>query len=79
MSRRWVPHDTRDQIVDYVNRWTVRTEISAQQLLGWAGIPVPTFTGWRKNYGLRVRAQRLDPTRQLADRRRKAGNHQVPL
>ena len=51
MSRRWVPHDTRDQIVDYVNRWTVRTEISAQQLLGWASIPVPTFTGWRKNYG----------------------------
>ncbi len=51
MSRRWVPHDTRDQIVDYVNRWTERTEISAQQLLGWAGIPVPTFTGWRKNYG----------------------------
>ena len=51
MSRRWVPHDIRDQIVDYVNRWTVRTEISAQQLLGWAGIPVPTFTGWRKNYG----------------------------
>ena len=51
LSRRWVPHDTRDQIVDYVNRWTERTEISAQQLLGWAGIPVPTFTGWRKNYG----------------------------
>ena len=51
MSRRWVPHDIRDQIVDYVNRWTERTEISAQQLLGWAGIPVPTFTGWRKNYG----------------------------
>jgi hypothetical protein len=23
LSRRWVPHDTRDQIVDYVNRWTV--------------------------------------------------------
>jgi hypothetical protein len=27
------------------------TKISAQQLLGWAGILVPTFTGWRKNYG----------------------------
>ena len=34
LSRRWVPHDTRDQIVDSVNLWTERTEISAQQLPG---------------------------------------------
>jgi hypothetical protein len=22
LTRRWIPHDTRDQIVDSVNRWT---------------------------------------------------------
>ena len=36
------PHDIRDQILDYIHRWTEKTEISVQQLLGWAGIPVPT-------------------------------------
>ena len=26
---RWEPHDTRDQIVDFVRRWSVKTEIGA--------------------------------------------------
>jgi transposase-like protein len=27
----WVPHDTRDQVVDYVNHWTQRTELPAKR------------------------------------------------
>jgi len=28
-DRRLVPHDTRDQIVDFVRRWSEKTEIGA--------------------------------------------------
>jgi transposase InsO family protein len=31
LSRRWGPHDIRDQIVDYAHRWTAKKEISVQQ------------------------------------------------
>jgi putative transposase len=34
LKGRWVPPDTRDQIVDYVKRWTTRAELSAATLLG---------------------------------------------
>jgi hypothetical protein len=34
-------HDTRDQIVDSVNRWTERTEISAQPLHTAIGYVTP--------------------------------------
>jgi hypothetical protein len=29
-----VPHDTRDQIVDFVRRWSEKTEIGAERFIG---------------------------------------------
>jgi hypothetical protein len=34
----WVPHDTRDQIVDFVRRWSEKTEIGAGRVLSQAGL-----------------------------------------
>jgi hypothetical protein len=48
---RWVPHDTRDQVVDYVRYWNGRTEVTAQQLVGWLGIRSSKFHDWQKRYG----------------------------
>jgi hypothetical protein len=31
----WVPHDTRDQIVDFVRRWSEKTEIGAGRFIVW--------------------------------------------
>jgi len=28
LSGRWVPHDTRDEVVDFVSAWSQRSEIS---------------------------------------------------
>jgi putative transposase len=47
----WVPHDTRDQIVDDVNRWTRRTEIPAGRVVQWLGITTSKFHTWKKRYG----------------------------
>ncbi len=35
---RWIPHDTRDEIVDYVQQWSKRTELPAGKLVRWAGV-----------------------------------------
>lgn len=51
MTGRWVPHDIRDVIVDYVNHWSPRTEIPANRFITWLGISWTKFDIWRKRYG----------------------------
>lgn len=38
-------------MVDYVNHWTERAEISKKQLLGWIGLYESTFYQWVRSYG----------------------------
>ena len=47
----WVPHDTRDEIVDYIKHWTARTELPAKTLLGWLGLGTSKFHQWKDRYG----------------------------
>jgi len=46
-----VPHDTRDQIVDFVRRWSQNTEIGAGRFIGWLGMTASKFHSWRERYG----------------------------
>ena len=46
-----MPPDTRDEVVDYIDKWTARAEIAAKQLLAWMGLPTSKFHLWRKHYG----------------------------
>jgi putative transposase len=47
----WVPHDTRDQIVDFVRRWSEKTEIGAGRFIGWLDITASEFYDWQERYG----------------------------
>jgi putative transposase len=38
-------------VVDYVRRWTDRTELFAKTLVGWIGIGTSKFHNWRDRYG----------------------------
>ncbi len=40
----WVPHDTRDEIVDYIKHWTGRTQLPAKRLLGWLSLGTSRIT-----------------------------------
>lgn len=51
MKGTWVPHDTRDEIVDYVKHWTERAETSAKKLLAWIGLATSKFHTWKDRYG----------------------------
>jgi putative transposase len=46
-----VTHDVRDEVVDYVAKWSGRTELPAQQLVRWIGVGMSKFYDWRKRYG----------------------------
>jgi len=44
LTETWVPHDVRDQVVDFVRRWSEKAEVSVERFIsrGWA---------WRQRYG----------------------------
>ena len=46
-----MPHDLRDQVVDFVRRWSEKTEIPAARLVGWAGLARSKFFDWKSRYG----------------------------
>jgi putative transposase len=46
-----VPHDVRDQVVDYVRRWSEKTEINVGRFPQWLGIGNSKFYDWRQRYG----------------------------
>ena len=34
----WVPPDTRDAVIDFVNRWSKKTEIAVGRFIPWLGV-----------------------------------------
>jgi transposase InsO family protein len=51
LTGRWVSHDVRDEVVDYVRHWSNRTELTAGKLVKWIGIGSSKFYDWRRRYG----------------------------
>ena len=47
----WVPHDTRDAVVDFVNYWSERSGIYASRFIRWLAIGPSKFYDWKKRYG----------------------------
>jgi putative transposase len=47
----WVPHDTRDQIVDFVNCWSGQTGITVLSFLLWLGSATSKWHSWKDRYG----------------------------
>ncbi|MGC9420673.1 MAG: IS3 family transposase [Rhodovulum sp.] len=52
MNGSWVPHDTRDQIVDYIRHWSRQTQLPIRQLLKWMDVGAGKFYQWQQRYGL---------------------------
>lgn len=46
-----MPHDTRDHIVDFMNRWSDKTEVPLRRMLHTAALALSTFYHWRQRYG----------------------------
>jgi transposase InsO family protein len=51
LRKTWVPHDTRDEIVDFVRDWSQRAEIAAKRIVGWVGVGASKYHDWQSRYG----------------------------
>jgi len=47
----WVPHDTRDQLMDFIRCWSDRSWISASKFIGWLDIGSSKYYDWKRSYG----------------------------
>lgn len=52
MKGAWVPHDTRDAVMDFVSAWSAKAEIPAARFVSWLGISSSKFYAWRQRYGM---------------------------
>ena len=46
-----MPHDMRDQIVDFVRCWSEKTEMGAGRFITWLEMTASKFYDWRERYG----------------------------
>jgi len=46
-----VTHDTRDEVVDYIRRWSDRAELPVTKLVRWIGVGMSKYYEWTKRYG----------------------------
>ena len=46
-----MPPDTRDAVVDFINRWSNRAGIPGDQFIRWIGIVPSKFYDWKRRYG----------------------------
>ncbi len=51
LTGAWVPHDVRDQVVDFVRRWMEKTDLGAGRFIAWLGITASKYYDWRARYG----------------------------
>lgn len=51
MTGRWIPHDTRDEVVDFVRSWSDKCELPVSRLLPWVGIGTSKFHDWKQRFG----------------------------
>ncbi|MDQ6957108.1 MAG: DDE-type integrase/transposase/recombinase, partial [Mariprofundaceae bacterium] len=48
---RWVPHDIRDKVIDYISYYTNLTGLPLARFIGWLGIGRGKYHEWHKRYG----------------------------
>ncbi len=51
MNGRWVAHDIRDAVVDFVTDLAQKTELPVQRLTEWLGVARGKFFDWKARYG----------------------------
>ena len=51
MNAQWVPHDIRDEIIDFIDYWKTQTGILMKYFIKCIGIRTSKFYNWRERYG----------------------------
>jgi hypothetical protein len=48
LTGAWTSHNTRDQIIDFVQAWSDKTEIPVKRFIAWIEIAKSKFHTWKQ-------------------------------
>lgn len=48
---KWISQSIRDEVVEFVDRYSSLTGLSLSRLVGWVGVGRDKFCAWRRRYG----------------------------
>ena len=51
MKGSWFPHDTRDNLIDFVKYWAMKTDLPFKLFILWLGVSSSKFYNWKDRYG----------------------------
>lgn len=51
MNGGWVPHDTRDAVVDFSRHWSAKAGLPLGSVIAWLGVTRSKFYAWISRYG----------------------------
>ncbi len=51
MKGTWVPHDTRDTVIDFTRYWISKTGIPLKEFISWLEIGSSKYYNWQNRYG----------------------------
>ncbi len=51
MKDRWTEPDLRDEVVDFVNKWSEKSSVPVASMVSRLGLPRGKFYDWRERYG----------------------------
>ena len=47
MNGKWVEFDVRDEVIDFINKWSNKTEINILKIVDWIGISRSKHYDWK--------------------------------
>lgn len=51
MKKKWVEAGTRDEVVDFIRKWSGKTELAVVTFVAWLGLSRSTYYNWQERYG----------------------------
>jgi transposase InsO family protein len=51
LKKEWVEAETRDQVVDFVKKWSGKTELAVATFVAWLGLSRSRYYNWQDRYG----------------------------
>ena len=52
LNGKWVEFDVRDEVIDFINKWSSKTEINIMKIIDLIGISRAKHYDWKARYGL---------------------------
>ena len=52
LNGKWVEFDVRDEVIDFINKWSSKTEINIMKIIDSIGISRAKHYDWKARYGL---------------------------